>query len=183
MKIQFYTGLTLLVLLFSYGCGGSSEIDRKQARAAMELAKNIHADVLAPKDFQQAQKAWDHAQAADKEGKTDAAKVLFSSAKIYFGDATDIAKAKKDALSRELSTMQASISNNFDQVKLDLSNNRLSDRQRSQVTAIISEVEKGNASIGKLQDQEDLINAVATAKEVQTQIYHAQLILAGQKIK
>jgi hypothetical protein len=183
MKIQFYTGLTLLVLLFSYGCGGSSEIDRKQARAAMELAQNIHADVLAPKDFQQAQKAWDHAQAADKEGKTDAAKVLFSSAKIYFGDATNIAKAKKDALSRELSTMQASISNNFDQVKLDLSNNRLSDRQRSQVTAIISEVEKGNASIGKLQDQEDLINAVAAAKDVQTQIYHAQLILAGQKIK
>jgi hypothetical protein len=79
--------------------------------------------------------------------------------------------------------MQASISNNFDQVKLDLSNNRLSDRQRSQVTAIISEVEKGNASIGKLQDQEDLINAVAAAKDVQTQIYHAQLILAGQKIK
>jgi hypothetical protein len=183
MKIRLFMSLILLVLLFSYGCGGSSEIDRRQAQAAMDLAKSSHADVLAPKDFQQAQKAWDHAQAVDKEGKTDAAKVLFSSARIYFGDATDIAKAKKDALSRELSTMQATISNNFDLVKLDLSNNRLSDRQRSQVAAIVSEVEKSNAAISKFQDQEDLINAVATAKRVQTQIYHAQLILAGQKIK
>ena len=42
---------------------------------------------------------------------------------------------------------------------------------------------KKDDAISKLVVQEDLVKAVATAKDVQTKIYHAQLILAGQKIK
>jgi hypothetical protein len=180
MRIRYYIRLSLLVLLTSYGCGGSSELEMKQAQQAMDDAKNLHADNLARTEFQQAVKAWDHAQAAEKEGKTDTAKVLFASAKIYFGKAADIAKAKQDSLSRELSAMQLMISRNFDQVKIDLSKNNLSPKQQGQVRAIASEVEKGNASISKLVMQEDLPKAVAMAKEVQTKIYNAQLILAGQ---
>ena len=182
MRIRYYVGISLILLAFC-GCGGSAEVDRKQALEAMNQSKSLHADILAPKDFEQAQKTWDHAQAAEKEGKTDAAKVLFASAKINFGKATDIAKAKNDALSRELSAMQAMISENLDQVKSDLSNKNLSPRQKTQVAAIVTEVDKNNASINKFVTQEDLLSAVATAKSVQTQIYHAQLILAGQKIK
>jgi intergrase/recombinase len=55
--------------------------------------------------------------------------------------------------------------------------------QKSQVAAIVAEVEKDNASIDTSIAQEDLMSAVETAKKVQTRIYHAQLILAGQKIK
>lgn len=182
MRIQYYVGICLILLAF-FGCAGSAEIDRKQALEAMDLAKNLHADVLASKDFEQAQDIWGRAQAAEKEGKTDAAKVLFSTAKIAFGKAGDIAKAKKDALSRQLSAMQAMIGENFDQVKIDLASKNLSARQKSLVTAIAAEVEKGNASIQEYVAQEDFIKAVATAKDVQTQIYHAQLTLAGQKIK
>jgi hypothetical protein len=183
MKIQSYISLSLLVLLAAYGCGGSSEIEMKQARQAMDYARSLRSDNLAPTDFQQAQKAWDHAQAAEKEGKTDTAKVLFASAKIYFGKAADIAKAKQDSLSRELGAMQRMITSNFNQVKSDLSKNHLSPQQQGRVRAIASEVEEGNASIRSLVIQKDLLNAVATAKGVQTKIYNAQLILAGQKTK
>ncbi len=181
MKIRFYIDLSLLVLLASYGCGGSSAIEMQQAQRAMDQAKKLHSDNLAPTEFQQAQKAWDHAQAAEKEGKTDTAKVLFSSAKIYYGKAADIAKAKQDSLFRELGAMQRMISSNFDQVKSDLSKNNLSARQQGQVRAIVSEVEEGNASIKNLVIEEDLVKAVAMAKAVQTKIYNAQLILAGQR--
>jgi hypothetical protein len=143
----------------------------------------MHADILAPKDFQQAREVWDRAQAADKEGKTDAAKVLYATAKIDFGKVSDIAGAKKETLSRQLGAMQAMISEKFDQVNVDLAGNNLSSAQRSQVKAIAVEVEKGIASINKLVAQDDLLKAVAMAKDVQTQIYHAQLILAGQKIR
>jgi hypothetical protein len=183
MKIRFCISLCLAVLLASYGCGGSSEIEMTQAQEAMNHAKNVHADDLAATDFQQAQKAWDHAQAAEKEGKTAAAKVLFTSAKIFFDKAADIAKARQDALSRELSGMQLIISRNFDQIKSDLSRNNLSAMQRNQVMAIATEVEEGIDSISKLVIHEDLVKAVASAKDVQTKIYHAQLILAGQKIR
>ncbi len=182
MRIRLYISLSLLVLLASYGCGGgSSEIEMNEARQAMDQAKSLHADNLAPTDFQQAQKAWDHAQAAEKEGKTGTAKVLFASAKIYFGKAADIAKSREDTLSRELSAMQLMIGRNFDQVKNDLLRDNLTPTQRDQARAIAVEVEKDNASISKLVIQGDLVKAVATAKDVQTKIYNAQLILAGQK--
>ena len=180
MRMWFFISLSILALLALYGCGGSSEIEMKEAQQAMAQAKSFHADSLAPTDFQQAQKAWDHAQAAEKEGKTGTAKVLFTSAKIYFGKAADIAKARQDSLTRELSAMRLLISSNFDQVKSDLLTTHLSPKQQSQVRAIASEVEEGNASISKLILQDDLVKAVATAKDVQTQIYNAQLILAGQ---
>jgi len=183
MKIRFYISLILVVLLASYGCSGSSEIERTEAQNAMDYAKKFHADTLAPTDFQQAQKAWDNAQAAEKEGKTSTAKVLFTSAKIFFDKTADIAKARQETLTQELGGMQVMIGKNFDQVKIDLSRNNLSSKQRGQVRAIVSEVEEGNNSISKLVTQGDLVKAVATAKDVQTKIYHAQLILAGQKIK
>jgi len=73
------------------------------------------------------------------------------------------------------------IDSNFDQVKSDLSKKNLSPKLEDKVRAIASEVVEGNASIRQLVDQEDLPKAVATAKDVQTKIYNAQLILAGQR--
>jgi hypothetical protein len=181
MSIRFYVSLSLSILLASYGCRGSSEADMKQAQIAMDEAMSLHADDLASADFQQAQKTWDHAQAAEKEGKTATAKVLFASAKIYFGKAADIAKSKRDALLRELSGMQLVIDSNFDQVKSDLAKKNLSLKQQGRVKEIASEVAEGNASIRQLMDQEDFLEAVATAKDVQAKIYEAQLILAGQR--
>jgi hypothetical protein len=180
MRIRFYISLSLLILLACGACGGSSEFEMKEAQRAMDKAKDLHADDLAHTDFQQAQKAWDRAQAAQKEGKTGAAKVLFSSAKNFFGKAADIAKAKSDALTRELSAMQLMISKNYDQVQSDLSMNHLSPKQQDRVRAIALEIEAGKASIGKMVAEEDLRQAVATAKDVQTKVYNAQLILAGQ---
>jgi hypothetical protein len=182
MKIRFYISLSFLILLASYGCRGSSEADMKQAQMAMDEAKILHADVLAPTDFQQARKTWDHAQAAARDGKTATAKVLFVSAKIYFGKASDIAKSKRDALLRELNGMQLVIDSNFDQVNSDLANSNLSPKLQRQVKTIVAEVNEDNASIHKLVDQEDFLKAVATAKEVQTKIYRAQLILAGKSL-
>jgi len=183
MRIPFHIGLSLLVLLALCACGvgGSSEVEKKQAEQSMDEAKNLHADGLAPRDFEQAQKAWDHAQAADKAGKTGTAKVLFSSARIYFAKAASIAKAKQEDLSRQLNAMEAMISSNLGQVMSDLSDSHLSARQQSRVRAIVNEVEKSNDSISSLTIQGDLPKAVAAAKEVQAKIYDAQLILAGQK--
>ncbi len=181
MQIRFYVGLSLLILFASYGCGGSAEIQMKEAQGAMDEARSLQAYDLAPADFQQAQKSWDHAQAAVKEGKTDAAKVIFTTAKINFNKCAAIAKAKREALIRELDAMQLMISQNLDQVNSDLSTKNLSPRQQSQVKAITSEVSSDNISISKLVSQNDLFKAVATAKGVQTKIYNAQLILAGQK--
>jgi hypothetical protein len=150
MKVRFHASLILAVLLISYGCSGSSKIEMTETRDALNHATNLHADTLAPADFQKAQKAWDSAQSAEKEGKTGKAKVLFTSAKIFFDKAADIAKSRQDALSRKLSEMQLRISKNFDRVRSGLTRNDLSSKQRSPVLAIVSEVEEGNDAISKL---------------------------------
>ena len=183
MKTWPHYSLSLLILLALYGCSGSAQVEMTQAQQAMDKANGLHAADLARTEFQQAQKAWDHGQYAAKEGKTGTAKVLFSSAKIYFGKAADIAISKHDALSRELNAMQLLITQNLEKVEGDLSVNPLSSGQKSQVRAIVSEVGKDNDSIKKLVKQDDLPQAVALAKEVQTKIYNAQLILAGQSPK
>jgi len=181
MKIWFLTSFNLLILLASYGCGRpSSEVDMKDAQAALEEAKSVHADVLAPTDFQQAQEIWERAQVAAKEGNMNAAKVRFVSAKIYFHKSIEIAKSKKEALSRELSSMQLLINDNLDKVKSALSKSALSPKLRSQVKAIASEVETDNAAISKLVDKQDLVQAVALAKDVQIKVYNVQLALDGQ---
>jgi hypothetical protein len=180
MRIRLYIALSILVLLACCACAGSSAVEMKQARQAMDQARSLHADDLAPTDFQQAMKAWDRARTAAREGRSDTAKVLFSSAKIYFERSGVIAKSKREALARQLNDMQLVIKSNLDQVKSDLSKKHLSPRQQGQVRAITSEVAKDKASIEKLVNEEDLLKAVATAKDVQTKIYNAQLIIAGQ---
>jgi hypothetical protein len=149
----------------------------------MEEARSLKADDLAPADFQQAQKAFARAQAVAKEGNADTAKVLFVSAKIYFNKSAVIARGKRDALSRELRGIQIQIKRNFNEMQNDISRSDLPARLQGQVRAIASEVEKENASITTLVDQEDFVKAIATAKDVQTKIYNAQLILARQSPK
>jgi hypothetical protein len=173
-------GLIFLAAMFVCGCGGSAELDMRQAKDAMENAKRVYAGKFAPENYEKAQKAWDHAEAAEKDGSNDKAKVLYSSAKIFFGKAAEIAVAKQDALTRQISSMQLLINENLGKVRNDLLTGNLSSTQRSQVRRIVSEVDKDKATIAKLAAQKDLVEAVALSKDVQTKIYHAQLIIAGQ---
>lgn len=181
MKIRFYVSLGLLTLLAFCGCGGSSEVEMKAAQQAKDQALSAHADLLVPTEFQEAQKTWEHAQAAAKEGKTSSAKVLFESARIYFSESALIAKNNHEALTKQLDGLEVAINTNFDQVMSDLAKKKLSSRDREQVKVIVAEIVKDKASMEKLTIQDDLIKAVATAKKVQMEIYNAQLILAGEK--
>lgn len=183
MRTRFYVIAGFLLLLVSYGCRGSAEIEMNEARRAMEEAKLLRTESFAPADYEKAQKAWERAQAEDKEGNTGAAKVLYTSARIYFGQAADIARSRRDALSRELNGMQPVISETLDKVKMDLSMGKSTPDRRGRVKAIVAEVEKMNKSIPELVKQQDLTQAVDAAKEIQTKLYHAQLILAGKEPK
>ncbi len=184
MKYRLFIYFGLLSLLAAYGCGRPSvEVDMKEAKAAMERAISVHADVLAPFDFEEAKKNWDGAQTATQEGKTDTAKVRYGNARIYFYKSVEIANSKKEALSRELSAMRLLIDDNLGKVKDSLSNGSISPRLRSQVKAIASEVEKDNAAINKLVDEQNYLQAVELARNVQVKVYNAQLALDGQSPK
>ena len=178
-SIRFFVCFSLLALLGLLACGENSELEMKQAQLSMDQAKNLHADDLAPTDFQEAQRIWNEAQSAVKQGKP--AQALFLRAKSHFDKTAQIAKSRRETLSRELNDMQLTISSGLDKMKTALEKKQMAPKAQGQVKTMATEIEQANEAIGNLVKQGDYVKAVATAKDVQTKIYNAQLIMTGQK--
>lgn len=179
-SIRFFIGISLLVLVVCFGCGGqNSEAEMKQAQEAMEKAKSIFAEDLAPSDWNEAIIAWEQAQAAVKEGKP--AKTYFLRAKSRFEKTAKIAEAAAADISREVTAMQLSIGERFGKVRSGIDSGRVPARIQKQIKPVVEEVEEGMASVESLVGQGSFLKARALAKELQAKIYDAELIIAGKK--
>jgi len=178
--IRFVVGCSLLVLLSCYGCSYQiPEAEMKAAQEAMDSAKNIHAEELAPAEWNEAILAWEQAQAAVKESKP--AKTIFIRAKSRFEKAAKIATANAENVKRDVSEMQTTIGERYAKVKAALDSGRLVARVKNQVAPLAAEVAEGTITIENLVSQGDLLKARTLAKEVQRKVYNAELILAGKK--
>ena len=176
----FFVVCSLFILIACYSCGvPSSEVEMKAAQQAMDNAKSLHAEDLAPSNWEEAMQAWEQGQTAVKEGKS--AKAFFIRAKSRFEKTSAIAKSQGDIMSREVSDMQLRIGEGLSKVKAALAKGRIPSKVQKQVQEMASEVEKGAETIESLVSQKDFLKAKNTAKEMQTKIYNAQLIMAGKK--
>ncbi len=179
-SIRFFVGMSLLVLMVCcYSCGENSEAEMKQAQQAMEKAKSLFAEDLASSNWKEAMQVWEQGQAAVKEGKP--AKTYFLRAKSRFEKTAAIAKAAGDIMSRDVQAMQVAITERLSKVQAALDRGKLPSKVQSQIKPIVAEVEEGSASIDILIGQRDFIKAKALAKDVQSKVYSAELILAGRK--
>jgi hypothetical protein len=177
---RFFVGSCLLILLACYGCGAeNSELEMKQAQQAMDQAKSVYAEDITPADWKEAVQIWEQAQTAVKDGKP--AKVLFVRAKNRFEKLSTIAKSRNEAYSKDLDEMQQTINTRFEKVKKALEGGKLSGKAQGQVKTLASEIEEGKASIKTLVDQGNYLKAAMKARDLQTKIYNAELIMAGQK--
>ena len=177
---RFFVASCLLILLACYGCGvENSDVEMKQAQDSMDQAKSLHADDVTPTDWKEAVQIWDQAQTAVKNGKP--AKTLFLRAKNRFDKIAVIAKSRNEMFSKDLSEMQTTINSRYEKVKKALEGGKLNAKVQGQVKTIALEIEEGNASISTLVNQGNYLKAVTKAKEVQTKVYNAELILNGQK--
>jgi hypothetical protein len=178
--IRFFVGIGLLVLaVCCSSCGEKSEAEMQQARQAMENAKSFFAEDLAPSDWKGAMRSWEQGQAAVKEGKP--AKTYFLRAKSRFEKTAAIAKAAGDQMSRDVQTMQTAITERLSKVRADLDRSKLSPKVKGQIKPIAAEVEEESASIDSLVSQRNFVKAKTLAKDAQSKIYNAELILAGKK--
>jgi hypothetical protein len=176
----FFVVCSLFILVACYSCGvPNSEVEMKAAQQAMDNAKSLHAEDLAASNWQEAVQVWEQGQTAVKEGKS--AKSLFIRAKSRFEKAAAIAKSQGDVMSREVSDMQLRIGEQLSKVKAALVKGQVKAKFQKQVQEMASEVEKGVETIESLVSQKDFLKAKNTAKEMQTKIYNAQLIMAGKK--
>jgi len=177
---RFFVGCSLLVLLFIYGCGYTvPEAELQAAQQAMEQAKKLHAEDLAPSEWKDAIVAWEQAQAAVSEKKP--AKSLFIKARSRFEKAVKIANANAESLRKEVTEMQTTIGERSAKVKAALDKGNISPRIKNQVSPIIREVDQSSANLDDLIKQGDLLKARTLAREIQKKVFNAELILAGKK--
>ncbi len=177
-SIRFFVGLGLLVLVIC-SCGESSDAEMKQAQQAMENARSLFAEDLAPSNWKEALQSWEQGQAAVKEGKP--AKTYFLRAKSRFEKTAAIAKSAGDLMSKDVQSMQAAISERLSKVEAALSSGKIASKAQSQIKPIAAEVEEASASIDSLVGQRNFVKAKALAKDVLSKIYNAELIMAGKK--
>ncbi len=176
----FCVGFSLLILLVCYGCGvGNYQEEMTLAQQAMDEAKSIRTEDLAPADWEEAVQAWDQAQAAIVENKSP--KTLLLRAKSRFEKAHKIALARREILSKEVQEMQSTIDNRYSELKITLAGARLNRNVRSQVETLATDIDETQSVLTSLILDEDYVKARATAEEVQQKIYDAQLIMAGKK--
>jgi len=177
---RFFVAGGLLMLIVCFGCGApSSEVEMKAAQEAMDKAKSFHAETLAASNWIEALQAWEQGEAAVRDGKS--AKTFFLRAKSRFEKTAAIAKANGDTVSGEVKQIQQSIDERLSRLKADLERGKGSSKARKQVQPMISEADLAVESINKLMAEGDYLKARTLARDVQTNAYNAELILAGKK--
>lgn len=178
-SLRFFLGMCLLVLIACWSCGENSEAERKQAEQAMENAKSVFAEELAPTNWVDAMKSWEQGQAALKQGKP--AKAHFVRAKARFEKTAAIARAESDIIAKEVSSLQVSIGERIAKVRSALDRGRIPPKVKKQVMPLAAEVEEGILTIEALVGEKNFLKARTLAKDLQSKIYNAELMVAGRK--
>ena len=180
-SIRFFVGISLLVLLGCFGCGVSKpEAEIKAAQEAMDKAKSVFAEDLAPTDWKEALISWEQGQAAVNEGKP--AKSYFVKAKARFEKTATIAKAAGADMAREITAIQLTIGTRFAKVRAALDRGRAPAKILNQVKPLAAEVEEGTASVESLAGQGNYVKALVLARDIQAKVYKAEMLLAGKKV-
>jgi hypothetical protein len=177
--IKFFVGFSLLILLACNGCSENYQVEMDQAQKAMDQGKSIRTEDFASSNWKEAMQTWDQAQTAVKAGKP--AKTFFIRAKSRFEKANTIAKANRDVYAKDVSEMQLTINTRFEKIKTALDGDKLNQKAKNQLKPLAIDLEKGISSLADLVTQGDFLNAKTAAKELQTKVYNAELVMAGKK--
>jgi hypothetical protein len=180
-SVHFFIGVSLLVLALCYGCGENYQADMQAAQQAMDNAKAVFANDLVPSDWQDAMKVWEQAQTAVKEGKP--AVTYFRRAKSRFEKIAKQAKSSGEMMAKEIIAMQGTIGERLSKMKDQLERSQISSRIASEVKPVIEKLQQGTTALESMMSQGNYLKAKVLAKDLQTQVYSAELVMAGKKPK
>ncbi len=180
-SVRFFLGVSLLVLTLCYGCGENYQADMQAAQQAMDAAKAVFAEDLVPLDWKEAMKVWDQAQAAIKDGKPSV--TYFKRAKSRFEKTAKLAKSSGDAMAQDVTAMQGTIGERLGKMKDRLDGSRVPGKVANQVKPLVAELQEGTTTLDNLMSQRNYLKAKMLAKDLQSKVYTAELIMAGKKPK
>ena len=167
----------LLLALTLSGCAGRPDEQLQLAQKAMDEAKEQRAADFAPGDWKSADEAWQEAQGfMGKEQWSQAATALTRS-RSRFERARDIAKGKRDDVSREVQNLEKTVGIQYNSLKESVQKKRVSAKVKKSLDDSIQEIEK---AIGKLRSEiegGEYLQARTTAQTTVRQIFEAEQLI------
>jgi len=170
-----------LCLFFASIVGCSSRPVEQQASAqkALESARQQHAEEVAPTEWKEAEKAWNEAEAALAKGSYSSAGELYQTAKSRFERAYNVAKARRDAILRDIEGLQSSINAKYDEAKDRVARSNLSAKSKKEADGLIREMDQAIDKLKKEVDEGNLTQAKATAEATLRQVYEVERKIRG----
>ena len=84
-------------------------------------------------------------------------------------------------MAQEVTAMQQTISERYSKIQAALQRGRLSPKATKEVKPIAAEVQEGMISLDSLFSQGNYLKAKILARDLQTKVYSAELIIAGKQ--
>jgi len=131
----------LFLAISSLSCASRPDEAIKLAQTAMQEAQQEQASDFAPGDWKSAQKAWDDAQTALTKQRYGEAATLLATSKSRFEKARTIAKAKREEVRKNVSTMQNTVNTRLNVLKNNISKSKLSGKSLRDLNDSCREVE------------------------------------------
>ncbi len=169
--------LSLPLCLMLAGCSSEPVEQLQLAQKAMEQAKEQRAEEFAPADWKTALQAWEDAHTLMSKQKYSEAGPLLLRAKSRFEKARDIAKAKREDLSREIEGMRKTLDTRYAGLKAAIESSKMSSSARKSLNEtckdIDLEIEKAKAQIA----QGEFTQARSMVVTVMRRVYEAEKLL------
>jgi hypothetical protein len=160
LKILIFVCLVLSI----HGCASRPDEQIKLAEDAMSQAQAQLAEQYAPSEWKSAKEIWDQAQAQLAKEQFSSAGASFVTAKARLLKATEVAKAERESLNKQVSTLQEVINTNYADLKTGATSAKLAAAARKEYDAALADIDKRVALVKSQQEQGDFIGAKANAQ-------------------
>ena len=170
--------LGIVVLLCCYGCGRPTE-QIQLTEKALDQAKEQHADEFAPKEYNDAQQAWNQAQTALSKSDYGAASQLLLKARSRAEKARDIAKGRREELLKEVTGLQKTIDIRYSSVKTSFQTAKLSAKQKKEIEESFKDIDQAIEKLKSQLKSGDLAPAKYTGQTTLRSVYDAEKAIEG----
>ncbi len=178
-RMSCFFGFFLGVIVSA--CSSRPDEQLNLTQKAMEQAKAEHASEFAPSDWEAAQQVWNQAQAVLEKQSYGEASMLLLKAKVRFEKARNVAKAKRDALLKEIGGQQKAIDLRYKSLKADIDANaaKLSPARRKSLEDSCTDIDKGIEKAQAEVEQGEYVEAKNTAQSTIRKVFEAEKELDG----
>jgi hypothetical protein len=181
MKYSFIFVTSLCLAISFLACSSHPSEQLRLAQVAMDQAIEQQAEKYAYADWNNARQAWNDAQLLITARQYEDAGPLLVRARSRFEKARDIARAKRDDLSREIESMKRTLDSRYGNVKSDLAGLKLQTSKKKTLDETCLGIDKSRQKLNDELGRGLYVEAKSTAQTALRQVFDVEKELSNPK--